>query len=142
MRILSPARFRPLFILFISLLVIPFAAQLMFAQSPPKARKLPPPPAAEDQQQFISYWTTETGWRTELELRNNQIDQALTVTPVLRATDGAEFPLSAVVMLPQEVKTLDIATAIGNSAPQLIGAYGSLVLRYRAPVGTNLYLSR
>ena len=92
-----------------------------------------------DQQQFISYWTTETGWRTELHLRNNQVGRILTVTPVLRAADGTETPLFPVVIQPQEVKTLDVATAIGSSAPQLIGTYGSLTLHYRAPSQINLY---
>jgi hypothetical protein len=105
------------------------------AQTPAPA---PPPPAA-DQQQFVSYWTTETGWRTELQLRNNQVGSVLTVTPFLRAVDGTETALSPVVVQPQEAKTLDVAAALGNSAPQLIGAYGSLVLRYRAPTDRNLY---
>lgn len=96
-------------------------------------------PPAEDQRQFISYWTTETGWRTELQLRNNQVGQTLTVTPVLRSVDGTETPLPPVLLQPQEVKTLDVASAIGTSAPQLIGAYGSLVLRYRVPSAGNLY---
>jgi hypothetical protein len=135
---LSPRRFRVSRFSFVLVILIGVASQCSFAQSP-LAHQHPPPLAAEDQEQFISYWTTETGWRTELDLRNNQVDQPLTVTPVLRTTDGAEIPLSAVVVLPQEVKTLDVATAIGNSAPQLIGAYGSLVLRYRAPTGVNLY---
>src|SRR5882724_11686550 len=59
------------------------------AQSPPARpanRKAPPPPppAVKDQQQFLSYWTTETGWHTELQLRNNQMGHTVTVTPVLR----------------------------------------------------------
>jgi hypothetical protein len=135
---LSPRRFRVTHFSLALLILMSVASQCSFAQSP-LAHQHPAPPAAEDQEQFISYWTTETGWRTEIDLRNNQVDQSLTVTPVLRATDGAEIPLSAVVVLPQEVKTFDVATAIGNSAPQLIGAYGSLVLRYRAPSGVNLY---
>ena len=138
---LPSLRFCVSLVSFVVLVLICIVSQCSFAQSLPTHKAPAPPilPAAEDQQQFISYWTTETGWRTELELRNNQVDQALAVTPVLRTSDGGEFPLSAVVVLPQEVKTLDVATAIGNSAPQLIGAYGSLVLSYRAPSGTTLY---
>jgi hypothetical protein len=144
MNFLSPRLLRSLFILFASLILIPLAPQFAQAQSQstPPAHKAPPstaPPPAVDQQQFISYWTTETGWHTELQLRNNQVKQILTVTPVLRATDGTETPLFPVVVQPQEVKTIDVATAIGTSAPQLIGAYGSLALRYKASSQTNLY---
>jgi len=144
MRFLPCARFFSRSIIFIPLLVIPFAPHLAQAQSQPappthKAPPPPPPPPAVDQQQFISYWTTETGWRTELQLRNNQVGHILTVTPVLRTADGTETPLFPVVVQPQEVKTVDVATAIGNSAPQLIGTYGSLALRYSAPNQINLY---
>jgi len=127
--------------LLLCLLLVPFASAQTSPPAAPthKAPPPPPPPAPVDQQQFISYWTTETGWHTELQLRNNQVGQILTVTPVLRATDGEETPLFPIVIQPQEVKTVDVADAIGSSAPQLIGAYGSLALRYRAPNQVNLY---
>ena len=92
-----------------------------------------------DQELFVSYWTTETGWRSELHLSNNLVGQDLTVAPVLRTADGSETPLAAVTIKPQEVKTIDIQTAMGNSAPQLIGTYGSMVLRYHSPSSANLY---
>ncbi len=142
MKVLSPRLLRSLLILSAALILVPIAPQLTQAQSTPptsKAPPPPPPPPATDQQQFVSYWTTETGWRTELQLRNNQVGQILTVTPVLRATDGTETPLFPVIIQPHEVKTVDVAAAIGSSAPQLIGAYGSLALRYRAPSQINLY---
>jgi len=60
--------------------------------------------AAVDQEQFLPYWTTETGWRSELQLRNNLAAADLTVTPALRAPDGTETPLSPVTVKPQEVK--------------------------------------
>lgn len=142
MRSLSSALLRRV-VLFLGLLLVIFLPfQPSLAQSPPLTRKAPPPPPpppARDQQQFISYWTTETGWRTELQLRNNQVGLTLTVTPVLRTADGTETPLPSVVVQPQEVKTIDLATAIANSAPQLIGSYGSAALRFRAPSLANLY---
>jgi hypothetical protein len=143
MRSLSPLSFRPLIVFVILLLAGSPSAQLAVAQSSPPSQKTPPPPppspAAADQQQFLSYWTTETGWHTELQLRNNQAGQTLTVTPVLRTADGTETPLSPVVVQPQEVKIVDVATAIGNSAPQLIGTYGSVALRYHTPGQSTLY---
>jgi len=142
MNFLSPGCLRSLFYCSALLILSAIAPQFAQAQSSPPTRKPPPPPPsppATDQQQFVSYWTTETGWRTELQLRNNQVSDVLTVTPVVRAADGTETPLFPVVVQPQEVKTVDVATAIGNSAPQLIGAYGSLALRYRTPSQANLY---
>jgi hypothetical protein len=144
MNFLSPRFSRPLVVFLAVLVLIPLAPQLAQAQSqssPPTLKPPPPPPPLppEDQQQFLSYWTTETGWRTELQFRNNQVSDILTVTPVLRAADGTETPLFPVVVQPQEVKTIDVATAIGNSAPQLIGTYGSVALRYRTATKSMLY---
>jgi hypothetical protein len=142
MRSLSSALLRRVLVFFGLLLVIPLASQPGFAQSSPPTRKAPPPPPsppATDQEQFIAYWTTETGWHSELQLRNNIVGQDLTVTPALRAADGTETLLSPVIVKPQEVKTLDIEAAVMGSAPQYIGTYGSLVLRYHSPSMRNLF---
>jgi hypothetical protein len=140
---LSSALLRCVLVFLGLLLAIPLACQPGFAQSSPPNRKVPPPPPAPpatDQEQFISYWTTETGWHTELQLRNNQASNALTVTPVLRAQDGTETALSPVTIMPQEVKSLDIDAAIAAAgAPQLVGTYGSVVLRYRSSTYSGLY---
>jgi hypothetical protein len=97
------------------------------------------PPEAADQEQFISYWTTQTGWHSEIQLRNNLASQDLTVTPALRTAEGAETLLSPVTIKPQEVKTVDVEAAVMGSAPQLIGTYGSVVLRYHSPSAGNLF---
>lgn len=112
------------------------------SQTPSGAQGMPhscKPPTPVDQEQFISYWTTETGWRSELQLRNNLASQDLTVTPALRSADGAETLLSPITIKPQEVKTLDVEAAVIGSAPQFIGTYGSLVLRYHSPNLRNLF---
>jgi hypothetical protein len=138
-----PARFRPLLSSFVLLLLIPIVSDSTFAQSPPITRKVPPPPPAPpavDQEQVISYWTTETGWTSELQLRNNAVAQDLTVTPALRLPDGAETLLAPVTIKPQEVRSVDIASAVAAaSAPQLVGTYGSVVLRYRSASLGSLY---
>ncbi|HEV2224274.1 MAG TPA: hypothetical protein VGR84_14855 [Candidatus Acidoferrales bacterium] len=99
---------------------------------------LPPPPATE-QEQFLPYWTTEPGWASEIQLRNDQVSQDLTVTPVLRSSNGAETILQPVTIKPHEVVIADVETALASVAPQLIGAYGSVVLRYKAPTETSLF---
>jgi hypothetical protein len=142
MRSCPRARPRLLAILSALLMTALFAPLPSFAQSPPAARKAPPPPpppSPTDQEQFLSYWTTETGWRTELQLRSNLLNRDLTVTPVLRTPDGGETPLSPVIIKGKEVQSLDLNTLIGNSAPQVIATYGSLVLRYHSTSFSDLY---
>lgn len=145
MRILSPAPFRLLFFFSAILLAVSLAPQPALAQSPPATRKAPPPPPpppAVDQELVIPYWTTETGWSSELQLRNNIVGRELTVTPALRLPDGTETSLAPVTIKPQEVKSVDVAAAIsGAGAPQLIGTYGSVVLRYRSGGLKALYAS-
>jgi len=143
MRVLSVTVFRCALILLILLLVIPLRVQLVTAQSVPNIPKphtpRPPLPAA-DQEQFIPYWTSETGWTSELQLKNNAAGSDLTVTPALRLPDGTESPLVAITIKPQEVQLLDINSAISTAgAPQLVGTFGSLVLRYRSPSPATLY---
>jgi hypothetical protein len=107
-------------------------------QNPPGAQI----PHAVDQEQFLPYWTSETGWNSELQLRNNAINEDLTVTPVLRLADGAETSLTPVTIKPEEVKSVDIDAAVAAaSAPLFVGAFGSVVLRYRSPSLPVLYAS-
>jgi hypothetical protein len=107
---------------------------------PPHGHPTAPPPPAVDQQQMVAYWTTETGWNSELQLRNNALSQDLTVTPVLRLADGAETSLASVTIKSQEVKSIDIAAAISAAgATNLVGTYGSVVLRYSSPSQRVLY---
>ena len=81
-------------------------------------------------EQYIVYWTSEPGWRTELQLRNNRVSADLTVTPALRTASGAETALPPVAIRPGEVVSLDLSEVLMKAAPALIGAYGSVVLRY------------
>jgi len=91
------------------------------------------------QEQFLAYWTTETGWTSELQLRNNT-RQNLMVTPALRLPGGAETALAAVTIMPQQVASVDLDSAIAAAnAPQLVGAWGSVVLRYSSPTAASLY---
>ncbi len=115
---------------------------LASAQSPPSQQAPPPPPPllVTEQEEVIAYWTSETGWKCELQLRNNAVGQPLTVTPVLRLADGAETSLAPVTIKPQEVASVDIDSAIAvATAPQLVGGYGSVALRYLAPDHGVLY---
>jgi hypothetical protein len=89
--------------------------------------------------QYVGYWTTEPGWRTELQLRNNLESGQLIVTPAVRMPDGTETALPPVSIESGEVVSLDLHDALMKTAPQLVGAWGSVVLRYRAVVFHALY---
>jgi hypothetical protein len=126
----------------IFLLVTTFLSLLLpprtFGQVPAGQQNVSPPQPS-DYEQLVGYWTTETGWHSELQLRNNLASQDLTVVPALRSADGMETQLSAITIKPQEVKSVDIEAAIPETASQLIGAYGSIILRYRSLSTHNLY---
>ncbi len=61
--------------------------------------------------------------------------QELVVSPVLRTADGTETAIPPVAVKPEEVASIDI----GASVPQLVGKYGSVVLRYRSGASRSLY---
>jgi hypothetical protein len=93
----------------------------------------------QEQEQILSYWTAEGGWHSELQLRNNLPAENLTVTPVLRGPDGSEVSLPAVIIQPQEVRNIDLRSVLDDYAPQFVGRYGSVALRYRGYDNGNLY---
>jgi hypothetical protein len=131
-------------LLFLAALVSLALAQprAVFGQSSPKnasPQQLAKPPQPVDQEQFVSYWTTEPGWGTELHLRNNLESSNLTVVPALRTAAGVETALPSVTIKPGEVVSLDLYDTLMKAAPQLVGAWGSLVLRYTAVVHHALY---
>ncbi len=117
---------------------------VVFAQSSPKVHSPQQPakaPQPVDQEKFVSYWTTETGWSTDLQLRNNLESGELTVVPALRTAAGVETALPSITIQPGDVVSLHLSDALMKSAPQLVGAWGSLVLRYRDTVHSALYAS-
>ena len=90
-------------------------------------------------EQYAAYWTTEPGWKTEIHLRNNLPSQSLTVTPVVRTADGAESALPSITIAPNDVSAVDLGPMITGKASPLGSEFGSLVLRYTAPVERALY---
>lgn len=59
---------------------------LLFANPAFSAQPVPKP-----QESYAPYWTSEPGWTTELQLKNNLFSAPLTVTPVLRTVSGKEI---------------------------------------------------
>jgi hypothetical protein len=72
-------------------------------------------PQAKPQEVFAAYWTTEPGWETELQLKNNLATGSLTVTPVLRIADGTEFPLDSVVIASSAAVSVPLNQALLKS---------------------------
>ena len=98
----------------------------------------------KDFEQFAPYWTCESGWHTELQLRNNLSSDTLTVRPSLRQPDGTETALASVTILPGEVQSIDVMDVLNRTNSPLAGAanaYGSVVFRYTAKAKRNLYAS-
>jgi hypothetical protein len=135
------------FLLRVLLVTVSVYAGTAFAQSPNGPRVETPVPASvvahfsqlKDFEQHAVYWTAEPGWRTELQLRNNLLARDLTVTPALRTADGQETILAPVTIKPNDVVSVDLSQELVKQAPKLVGEYGSVILRYRAPVVRALY---
>ncbi len=114
--------------------LLSLSVHLLWAQSaPPKNLQV------SAFEQYVVYWTTEPGWRTELQLRNNLESADLVVDPAVRTPEGVEAALPAVTIKSGDVVSLDIYDALMKAAPQLAGSWGSVVLRYRAVVYHALY---
>lgn len=94
------------------------------------------------QEMFVSYWTLEPGWSTQLEIRNNVAQRDLTVTPVLRTSAGAEIALQSVTIPPEHVIMVDLRETVLSIAPELLDradSFGSVVYRYNANSESNLF---
>lgn len=88
-----------------------------------------------------AYWTLESGWNTNLEMRNNLRSHELTITPVLRAAGGQELALAPVTVAPQHVVSLDLRN-LAQSDPRILnytGSYGSAVFRFNGLDAGNLF---
>jgi hypothetical protein len=97
----------------------------------PKAREI-----------FAPYWTSEPGWDTELELKNNLTSGPLTVTPILRLTSGQEIPLSPVTIPSNASVSVWTNEGLLEHSPNLLnqpGSYGSVVFRFNSPASMGLH---
>ncbi len=120
-------------------------AELLAQLSQPARQSHAPYPAKWEpkaQEIFLSYWTVESGWSTELEIRNNVAWRDLTVTPVLRTAAGAEIALQPVTVPSEHVAAVDLREALLSVAPSLLdqnGSFGSVVYRYAGNSQGNIF---
>src|ERR1700733_839406 len=99
-------------------------------------------PVRQPQESFAPYWTSEPGWDTELQLKNNLASGPLTVTPVLRVASGEEIPLDPVTIPPNVSVSVWVNEGLLKHSPSLLsqpGSYGSVVFRFTSPSAMNLY---
>jgi hypothetical protein len=99
-------------------------------------------PSARPQEVFAPYWTSESGWDTELQLKNNLSSGSLTVTPVLRLASGEEIPLDPVTILSNMSTSVWVNEGLLKHSPSLLsqpGSYGSVVFRFTSFSAMNLY---
>jgi hypothetical protein len=99
-------------------------------------------PVRKPQEVFAPYWTSEPGWDTELQLKNNLAAGPLTVTPVLRLASGEEIPLDPVTIdsnVSASVWVNEQLLKHSASALNQPGSFGSVVLRFTSFNAGNLY---
>lgn len=93
-------------------------------------------------EQQATYWTSEPGWDTEIQLKNNLASQALTVTPVLRLSSGREITLTPVTIPANASAAVSVNEGLQEHAPSLVSqleSYGSVVLRFSSFNAMNLH---
>lgn len=83
-------------------------------------------PSPKPQESFAPYWTSEPGWDTELQLKNNLSSAPLTVTPVLRLASGEEIPLDEVTIPPKRSVSVWVNLELLKSPTNLLGQPGSV----------------
>ncbi len=117
---------------------------LLAAQTPPGklTSSKSPLPQAKPQEVFAPYWTSEPGWDTELQLKNNLSAAPLTVTPVLRLAPGEEIPLDPVSIASNASVSVWVNEGLLKHAPSVLtqpGSFGSVVFRFTSFHAMNLY---
>jgi hypothetical protein len=115
-----------------------FTLLAVFAVSAAYAEK----PAPKPQEVFASYWTSEPGWDTELQLKNNLVSGPLTVTPFLRVASGEEIALDPVTVPSNVSVSVWVNEQLLKHSPAVLNlpnSYGSVVFRFTSLSAMNLY---
>jgi hypothetical protein len=87
-----------------------------------------------DQKLWAVYWTTETGYTSILEMKNNRVKETLTARPTLYFRSGEELPLAPVTLGPRQTAVLNInqALAVLPADPRRERQQGTLKLDFEA----------
>ena len=123
------------------LLFLLTAFGVAFAQSPAQIVVHHKMRTAVEQSTYAPYWTTEAGWTTELQLRNNRFDIPVSITPVLVESSGKELRLKTVEVAIDSVSTLALHELIQISGFAALSSFGYLRFEYKAASSANVYAS-
>jgi hypothetical protein len=99
-------------------------------------------PVRKPQEVFAPFWSSEPGWDTELQLKNNLTSGPLTVTPVLRLASGEEVPLDPLTIPPNVSLSVWVNEQLLKHSASLLnqaGSYGSVAFRFTSLHAMNLY---
>ena len=97
---------------------------------------------SKPRESFAPYWTSEPGWDTELQLKNNLASGPLTVTPVLRLASGEEIPLDPLTILSNVSLSVWVNEQLLKHSASLLsqpGSYGSVAFRFTSLHAMNLF---
>ena len=75
-------------------------------------------PEIKSQEVFAPYWTSEPGWDTELQLKNNLAAGSLTVTPVLRLSSSQEIALDPVTIAANDTTHVSVNLGLLKHSPR------------------------
>lgn len=116
--------------------VLSLSCVLAFSQAPATLGKV------EGQVVYAPFWTLEPGWHTHFGVRNSLADKSVTVTPILRLSNGREIPLTARTIGPNQAIEVDVEQELTKLAPgvvQKVGAYGSVAFKFSGTHTRNIY---
>ncbi len=93
---------------------------------------------------FCSYWTTQDGYTSVVELHNNLIGQSIVVQPVLLSPAGVRSELDPIQLGPLQNASLDLGTALAKTSARGLRS-GSAVFEYsyknRAALLAEIYVT-
>lgn len=90
-------------------------------------------PPIKTLEQYATYWSSEPGWDTELQLKNNLASEPLAVTPILRMASGREISLTPVTIPANTSVSVRVNEGLKQHALDVLGqpgSYGSVILRF------------
>lgn len=90
---------------------------------------------------YASYWSTERGFNSTLEMKNNRIKETLIARVSIYFTNGEEHTLESLSIAPRQTLMIDIDSVIASlpaSRRKRIPREGTVEVEYEGPNATSL----
>jgi hypothetical protein len=81
---------------------------------------------------YVQYWTTQSGFTSSLEMKNNLVSDPLTVAISVYVAAG-EFPVKTITLAPRQTTVLDLNSAIQATAIPRDVREGTLEVEFTGP---------